>query len=285
MSRLRLNSTNFIKFVTLQYKMFATLRRLNTSTHRLALGFLHHSVASESPHTTRWVQICMFHQQSSHISTTGGNAGLLSRNICSTFPAVFQAQQPAKSHSSSGAQVEKTTSLDDGKSNNCEKEYTTVYCFPGMRYLRVISRFKLAQTFFTMGIAPPMWYLHTVGLITEYQLLYSLSVATFALVMLYSMSFFLRRIIGFIYLHRNRDSIKIAHMNFWGRRRDQTIPLFDVIPIGETGERTSEILIRLRRYSTKEKLYFSLKYGMITHQENFCEIFGDFDSLTKSSNK
>ncbi|XP_033633702.1 transmembrane protein 186-like [Asterias rubens] len=186
----------------------------------------------------------------------------------SAQPGESSDEQLSQAKKARGEQLHRTT-------DNGQIEYFTIYRFPYMKHLRVISRLKLAQTIFTVTIVPPICYFYSLGYISENQAFYSVTLATFALMMLYAMSIYLRRIIGFIYLHRDGTKIKVAHLTFWGKRQEQSIPVSDVVPIGESGDKPTEIMLLLRRYSSTQKLYFSLKYGQMTDRDKFCEVFGN----------
>ena len=253
--------------------LLVAFHRLTSSLHRCSSSssIFHRSLTSN-------MGLQMRVNQSASYSSKRGHPNVICMNSCTswkyglTFIKSHQIQRQTKNYSSSEKQHK---ALNETKDKNSEVEYVTMYYFPYMKYLRIISRIKLAQTFFTVSITPLMWHLSITGQITENQAFYSVAVATFALMMLYAMSVFLRRIIGIIYLHQDRNHIKVAHLTFWGNRRDLSIPVSDVIPIAESGDKPSEILLRLKRYSTADKFYFTLKYGQVTDRKRFCEVFGD----------
>ncbi|NXD16611.1 TM186 protein, partial [Nothocercus nigrocapillus] len=152
-----------------------------------------------------------------------------------------------------------------------------VYRFPGIRYCRALSRMKLLQTALTAAALPPVCYLHAQGQVSAAALLYAGGVAAFAGAMLYGMSYYFRRIIGFIYLSESGSTVKVAHLTFWGRRRDVVCPVGTVMMLGDVGDGKQELLLQFRRYDSADVLYFTLKYGQIVDRERFARIFGELE--------
>nr|XP_054754549.1 transmembrane protein 186-like [Lytechinus pictus] len=155
-----------------------------------------------------------------------------------------------------------------------DPEFKAFYRLPSIVQLKILSRIKIVQTGLTLALIPPIYYYHDAGMLMTWQLQFSVGIATFALFMLYAMSFFLRRMIGAMYLHREGDIIKVSHLTFWGGRRDTVFPVMDVIPLSEGSNRADDVLLKLERYSTKDILYFTLPIGRVINAEAFESVFG-----------
>lgn len=155
------------------------------------------------------------------------------------------------------------------------EEFSVVYRFPGIKYCRVLSRLKLLQTATTLLVLPPVCYLHLQQQLPQAVLLYTAGIALFAAVMLYGMSYFFRRIIGLIYLSESGRTVKVAHLTFWGSRKDIYCPLETVMTLDEVGDARGELLLQFRRYNSTEILYFTIKYGQIVDRQKFMQIFGE----------
>lgn len=155
------------------------------------------------------------------------------------------------------------------------EEFQVVYRFPGIKYCRALSRLKLLQTATTLAVVPPVCYLYLQGQASQTVLLYTTGVAFFAGVMLYGMSYFFRRIIGFIYLSESGKTVKVAHLTFWGKRNDIYCPIETVMTSDEAGDVKGEILLQFKRYNSKDTLYFTTKYGQVVDRQKFREIFGE----------
>ncbi|XP_056442817.1 transmembrane protein 186 isoform X1 [Gadus chalcogrammus] len=103
---------------------------------------------------------------------------------------------------------------------------------------------------------------------------YSTGIAVLAGVMLYTASHFLRKVVGMMYLDSTQSTLKVSHLTFWGRRHDVFLPVTDVMTLGDTGDALTETVLRLKRYSTAETMYFSLSYGRIVDKQAFEKVFG-----------
>ncbi|KFU88029.1 Transmembrane protein 186, partial [Chaetura pelagica] len=157
------------------------------------------------------------------------------------------------------------------------EEFKLVYRFPGIKYCRVLSRLKLLQTATTMVMLPPIYYLYLQDQVSQNILLYSTGVALFAGAMLYGMSYFFRRVIGFIYLSETGRVVRVAHLTFWGRRNDIYCPLETVMTLDEVGDSKGELLLQFKRYNSTDILYFTIKFGQIVDRQKFMQIFGELE--------
>ncbi|KAM4632540.1 transmembrane protein 186 [Discoglossus pictus] len=162
------------------------------------------------------------------------------------------------------------SSLNDGD------KFNLIYRFPGIYYCRVISRLKLLQTTLTFVILPPVYYYYFQGQVTYSSVVYCTGTTLFAGVMLYCLSFYLRRLIGMMYLNSTGTILKISHLTFWGKRRDIFIPVEDVKTMSETGDTKQETVLQLQRYSTQDVLYFTTRFGRVLDRERFVALFGRY---------
>ncbi|XP_058706058.1 transmembrane protein 186 isoform X2 [Poecile atricapillus] len=172
-------------------------------------------------------------------------------------------------HSASAAVVQQKAV--DGRT----EEFKLVYRFPGIKYCRVLSRLKLLQTATSMIMLPPICYLYLQGQVSQNVLFYTTGIAVFAGAMLYGMSYFFRRIIGLIYLSETGQTVRVAHLTFWGRRNDIYCPIETVVTLDEVGDRKDELLHQFKRSNSTDTLYFTIKYGQIVDKEKFTQIFGE----------
>ncbi|KAJ7408256.1 transmembrane protein 186 [Pitangus sulphuratus] len=181
----------------------------------------------------------------------------------------LRKQSVCLSHSATAAAVQQKAV--DGRT----EEFKLVYRFPGIKYCRVVSRLKLLQTATTVVTLPPIWYLYLQNQVSQNIVLYATGLAVFAGAMLYSMSYFFRRIIGFIYLSETGQTVRVAHLTFWGRRNDIYCPIETVVTLDEVGDSKEELLLQFKRYNSTDTLYFTVKYGQIVDREKFTQIFGE----------
>lgn len=92
---------------------------------------------------------------------------------------------------------------------------------------------------------------------------------------LYSVGIIFYKLVGAIYLSSDSSTIKISYLDFWGKRVDVSCPVSDVIPFSEINERSRDIYVNLRRYSTPQTLRFTLHFGTVIDTKLFTDVFGN----------
>lgn len=164
----------------------------------------------------------------------------------------------------------------DSGGSNAADQFKLIYRFPGIRFCRTFSRLKLMQTSITLVLLPPVYYFYWLGDLSYTSTVYSTGIAVFATVMLYSISYYLRRIIGMMYLNEAGTVIKVSHLTFWGQRNDRLLPVENVMALSETGDNRNEILLQFKQYNSPEVLYFTIRFGQIMDKNKFVHVFGTF---------
>ncbi|XP_040891718.1 transmembrane protein 186 isoform X2 [Toxotes jaculatrix] len=155
------------------------------------------------------------------------------------------------------------------------QKYTMIYTLPYIKILRVMSRLKLLQTAITVVVLPPVYVLYLQGDVSFYLVSYTTGIALFAGVMLYTASHFFRRVVGMMYLDPSQTTLKVSHLTFWGKRHDIYLPVSDVMTIGDTGDSANETILKLKRYSSPQTLYFSMHFGRVMDRQGFEKVFGN----------
>ncbi|XP_017281176.1 transmembrane protein 186 isoform X2 [Kryptolebias marmoratus] len=156
------------------------------------------------------------------------------------------------------------------------QKYSLIYTLPHIKLLRAVSRLKLLQTAITVVLLPPVYVFYFQGHASFFLVSYTTGIALLAGVMLYAASHFFRRVVGMMYLDPTQATLKISHLTFWGKRQDFHLPVSDIMTIGDTGDSPNEIILKLRRYSTPETMYFSTYFGQVVDKQGFEKVFGNF---------
>ncbi|KTF84571.1 hypothetical protein cypCar_00020569, partial [Cyprinus carpio] len=159
-------------------------------------------------------------------------------------------------------------------SDLASRKYSPIYTFPAIRGLRALSRLKLMQTGITVVLLPAVYYLYLQGQASVTLLSYSTGIAGFAGVMLYSISHYVRRVVGMMYLDSTQTVLKVSHLTFWGHRRDMYVPVSDVMTLGDSGDSKGEPILHLKRYSCSDTMYFSTRLGRVVDKSAFEKVFG-----------
>uniref|UniRef100_A0A8C7E576 Transmembrane protein 186 n=1 Tax=Naja naja TaxID=35670 RepID=A0A8C7E576_NAJNA len=153
-------------------------------------------------------------------------------------------------------------------SENPEK-FTVIYRFPAIRLLKLFSRLKVVQTGLGLLILPPVWFVHGIN-----QVIWATGLFFSTLAFLYAISFFLQRVIGFMYLNESGTLLKVSHLTFWGKRRNFCCPVESVVTLEEEGRKSNSFLLKFRQCDQKKVLYFSFVFGQVVNEEAFGKVFG-----------
>ncbi|XP_050950484.1 transmembrane protein 186 [Labeo rohita] len=159
-------------------------------------------------------------------------------------------------------------------SDLASRKYSPIYTFPAIKGLRALSRLKLMQTGITVVLLPTVYYLYIQGQASVMLLSYTTGIAVFAGIMLYSISHYVRRVVGMMYLDSTQTVLKVSHLTFWGHRRDIYVPVSDVMTLGDSGDTKGEPILRLKRYSRSDTMYFSTRLGRVVDKNGFEKVFG-----------
>lgn len=92
--------------------------------------------------------------------------------------------------------------------------------------------------------------------------------------MLYTISYYVQRVVGMMYLDDTHTTLKVSHLSFWGHRRDTYLPASDIMTLGDAGDSPGEVILRLKRYSCSDTLYFSTRLGRMLDKNGFEKVFG-----------
>ncbi|XP_038619480.1 transmembrane protein 186 [Tachyglossus aculeatus] len=174
-----------------------------------------------------------------------------------------------------GAQKELATPATQGPPTG--DKFLLIYRFPGIKLCGSLSRLKVLQTAVTVLLLPPGIYLYSRGLLPPQALALLGGGTSFALAMLCWISFFLRRLVGLMYVNEAGTVLRVAHLTFWGRRRDTLCPVASVVPLSEGRDRPRDLFVRLQRYDGGQTFYFTLRFGRVLDRRRFGRVFGPLD--------
>lgn len=155
-----------------------------------------------------------------------------------------------------------------------DQNFAPIYKFPYIVPATAICRLKLYQTGITIAMVPSTFVLYGAGIATMSQCQTAFAVSCFACTILYVMSSFFRRLVGIMYLNNNRDTLKIAHLTFMGKRRDVLVPVEDIVPFADIGDLSNKVYYPLKFYSTDQYYYYIVRYGGILEPDLFKFVFG-----------
>lgn len=163
---------------------------------------------------------------------------------------------------------------DSDKPTSSDPEFRNIYAFRYIVHARVLSRFKIYQTMLTLGALPVGAALHNTGAVSTPGLAAFVGIASLATIMLYVMSTFFRRVVGIIGVNTNEEKVRISHLTFWGRRRDNVFDVSEIVPLSDLSVKPNDIFQVIQFYENPEKFFWFHRHGKNTDAEAIQRIFG-----------
>lgn len=169
------------------------------------------------------------------------------------------------------------------KSSETEK-WKVLYKFPGIKYVRLISRFKVYQILLMSGLCYPL-YLQYINDVVTSGLFYSAvggCIGTSVVFILFS--YFSTKIIGQLSINEAEHQVRLSRLNFYGTRCEDFISTEDLVPWVDvaSAEDLNKVFQKLYvEQGEAEHVYiYTLKYGQISEKSQFLELLG-LPSLSK----
>ncbi|KAL8569519.1 hypothetical protein ACOMHN_002066 [Nucella lapillus] len=162
------------------------------------------------------------------------------------------------------------------KTGRSSPEFRNIYTFRYIVHTRVLSRLKVYQTLLTLGAMPPAVFLHNTGALSTLDLVTSFGIASVATVMLYVMSDMFRHVVGMISVNKEENVVRISHLTFWGRRRDETFDVSSVVPLSDMSVKADDVYQVIRFYDKPVKFYWFLSHAKNADSQAIERIFGRF---------
>ncbi|XP_033155904.1 transmembrane protein 186 [Drosophila mauritiana] len=168
-----------------------------------------------------------------------------------------------------------------GKCTDPEKspftEWRTVYSMPGIRLVASLSRLKVYQAVLTTAGTPLVFALSSAGQLSTDALAIYAAIGVTGLVTLTLASYAASNLVGFIYVNEQQDLLKLAYVDFWGRRQEALVETDDLLPSWEQGSPS-----RLRfvspiclRSDPKRRYKLLNRFGHVSDPQLFEGLFGD----------
>lgn len=168
-----------------------------------------------------------------------------------------------------------------GKRTETEKsaftEWRTVYSMPGIRLVAALSRLKVYQAVITAAGTPIVFALGSAGQLSTDALAIYAAIGVTGLITLTLASYAASNLVGFIYVNEEQDLLKLAYVDFWGRRQETLIETEDLLPSWEQGSPS-----RLRfvspiclRSDSKRRYKLLNRFGHVSDRQLFEGLFGN----------
>lgn len=92
-----------------------------------------------------------------------------------------------------------------------------------------------------------------------------------------------RRFIGVIYLHQDGKTVRVAHISFWGKRKDFLVKVEDFKLVSETNADINDAVWKVEFYDKSiGNMLISTRFGGVQDRDRFQKIFGAESLATKA---
>ncbi|EDW90651.2 transmembrane protein 186 [Drosophila yakuba] len=156
-------------------------------------------------------------------------------------------------------------------------EWRTVYSLPSIRIVAAFSKLKVYQAAVTAAGTPIVFALGSAGQLSTDALAIYAAVGVTGLITLTLASYAASNLVGFVYVNEQQDLLKLAYVDFWGRRQEALVDTDDVLPSWEQGSPS-----RLRfvspiclRSDPKRRYKLLNRFGHVSDPQLFEGLFGD----------
>jgi hypothetical protein len=149
-------------------------------------------------------------------------------------------------------------------SNIKQSDFRTVYKFPYVRGVGLINRLKLYQTALTSVTVPGVTVLNQLGVTSSDSVLFTGIIGLLGIIPLYILGYFSNRLVGIVYLNEKENLVKLAYLDFWGKRKELVVPANDIVPFSEApASFIDPLYLTVRQFTSKYTLKLCSKYGIV----------------------
>ncbi|XP_067627655.1 transmembrane protein 186 [Eurosta solidaginis] len=155
--------------------------------------------------------------------------------------------------------------------------WITIYRLPLIRLVAGFQRLKIYQGSLTALAVPISFALSQADFVSSGAVVVIAAIGGTGLITLALCGIIARNIVGFIYVNEDCDKVKLAYVDYWGKRCHVIAALNDLdIDWGKEGPAAFNVYQNIPLYSDKKQEFkLILNYGIIEEPETFAGIFGE----------
>ena len=161
------------------------------------------------------------------------------------------------------------------KSNTTE--WNVIYKLPLMKYVRLVSRFKIYQLALMCGLCIPLYKQYVKELIPKKTLLLAFAGCFGTSIVLVVFSYFSTRLLGQLSVSPCKSKVRISRLNFYGSRKEDIYQANKVVPWTDVSNDLSKKIQKLYVIddNDEEEAYlYTLKHSDVKDRELLCDILG-----------
>lgn len=156
-------------------------------------------------------------------------------------------------------------------------EWRTIYHLPMIRLASAFNRVKIPYGILNAVVIPGAFAMEQATQLPPTTAMFISAVGVTTWMTLAICSYFVKNLVGFVYLNDNNDKLKLAYVDYWGKRCDIVIDLDDLVPESEKLKTSKFDFYQSLTFYSDEKMKYKLlqRFGSIEDREAFIAIFGD----------
>lgn len=170
---------------------------------------------------------------------------------------------------SKGQDIESEQSEPDSEDN-----VSLLYRFNHISTASTITKVKIFQTVLVIAAVPYLYGYYLSGVVSYLKFMSSVGIMTFSTAMLYVLGGSISKIICVMKYNKDTDEVLISHLTFWGRRRDVSIPVSNIVPVSDSGENVTDTFIKVNTFDNSESFVIPLKDATEQEKEAVLAIIG-----------
>lgn len=157
--------------------------------------------------------------------------------------------------------------------------WSVMYKYPTIKYIRLISRFKVYQILIMCGLCYPLYGWYMENLISRTAFISAIGGCAGTSVVFLIFSYFSTKVVGQMYINNTETAIRLSTLNFYGSRIEITYECSHLIPWSDESseENLKNIFQRLYIEDKNGKRWnyiYSLRHGKLYNKELFCNVLG-----------
>ncbi|KAH8285666.1 hypothetical protein KR054_011961, partial [Drosophila jambulina] len=156
-------------------------------------------------------------------------------------------------------------------------EWRTIYSLPGIRLVAALSKLKVYQAVITAAGMPIAFAMGHAGQVTTDALGIYAAIGVSGLATLTIASYAATNLVGFIYVNEQQDLLKLAYVDFWGRRKEALVDPEDLLPSCEqrTPSRLTFVSPICLRSDPSRRYKLLSRLGHVSDPQLFEGLFGE----------
>ncbi|KAM3964374.1 transmembrane protein 186 [Aphomia sociella] len=151
-------------------------------------------------------------------------------------------------------------------------QFESVYKFPSIKYIAILNRLKVYHLIGTSIAVPSSGVLEIMNMLPDHSFLSTSYIGLTTGLALLIPSVLFRNIIGFLYISRDNEYIKISSVDFWGKRSDKIVSVDNWVPMLDMKPRIMDAIYLTPHLTDGTKYKLFIKYGNILNPKKIGQV-------------